>query len=76
MVDDDDQIMVINTEGIIIRMNVADISVIGRNTSGVRVINLKGDNEKVARVTKIKGGQIEDIIEEGEEVEGSEQTEE
>ena len=76
LVDDDDQIMVINTEGIIIRMNVADISVIGRNTSGVRVINLKGDNEKVARVTKIKGGQIEDIIEEGEEVEGSEQTEE
>ena len=38
-VDEDSEIMIINTEGIIIRMKCSDISVYGRITSGVKLIN-------------------------------------
>ena len=36
----DDEIMMINTEGIVIRMMCRDISVLGRVTSGVKLMNL------------------------------------
>ena len=39
-VDEDSEIMIINTEGIIIRLQCADISILGRITSGVKLINL------------------------------------
>jgi DNA gyrase subunit A len=40
----DDEVMVITSEGIMIRSSVADIRPIGRNTQGVRIIGLdKGD---------------------------------
>ena len=52
-VDDDSEIMIINTSGIIIREACADISIIGRATSGVKVINLK-DDEIVASVAKVR----------------------
>ncbi len=44
---DEDDLMVSTDKGQVIRMNCADISIMGRNTQGVRVINLNGD-EKVA----------------------------
>jgi len=47
-----DELMIITEQGKIIRMGVADISVIGRNTQGVKLINL-GEGEKVVGVAKL-----------------------
>ncbi|MDZ7697563.1 MAG: DNA gyrase subunit A [Deltaproteobacteria bacterium] len=51
-VTDQDQLMIITEHGKIIRLRVADISVIGRNTQGVRLINL-AEGEKVVGVAKL-----------------------
>ncbi len=51
-VDTENEIMMINTDGVIIRTNCAEISVLGRNTSGVKLMNLKGE-EKVAGIAKV-----------------------
>ena len=50
----DDELMMITRHGVVNRVPVEDISVIGRNTQGVRVMNLEpGDNlVDVARVVK------------------------
>jgi DNA gyrase subunit A len=47
-----DQLMIITGHGKIIRLRVGDISIIGRNTQGVKLINL-GDGEKVVGVAKL-----------------------
>ncbi|MEE0959707.1 MAG: DNA gyrase subunit A [Lachnospiraceae bacterium] len=52
-VDNTREIMLITTEGIIIRLMVKDISTLGRITSGVKLINLD-DNVTVARVAKVR----------------------
>ena len=52
-VDEDSEIMIINTEGIIIRMKCSDISVYGRITSGVKLINLD-NGVKVAQIAKVR----------------------
>jgi len=44
---ENDEILVITTDGNIVRMRVNEISVIGRNTQGVRVVRLKDDNRVV-----------------------------
>ena len=49
---EDDEIMIITEKGITIRMPVNQISVIGRNTQGVKVIKLD-NNDKVSSVAKI-----------------------
>ena len=51
-VTDYDQLMIITGHGKIIRLRVADISIIGRNTQGVKLINL-GEGEKVVAVAKL-----------------------
>jgi len=51
-VSDHDQLMIITGHGKIIRLRAADISVIGRNTQGVKLINL-GEGEKVVGVAKL-----------------------
>lgn len=51
-VSDQDQLMIITGHGKIIRLRVADISVIGRNTQGVKLINL-GEGEKVVGVARL-----------------------
>ena len=71
-VDDDSEIMIINTEGIVIRMKCEDISVYGRITSGVKLINLP-ENDIVASVTKVRKASAEI---DGEQVEIKEETEE
>ena len=50
---DDDGIMVITNRGMLIRMVTKDISVIGRNTQGVRLISLESDDEKVVGITRV-----------------------
>ncbi len=52
-VNKDDEIMIINTGGIIIRMACEDISTLGRVTSGVKVINL-GEDAVVASIAKVR----------------------
>ena len=68
-VDEDREIMIINTEGIVIRMKCSDISQYGRITSGVKLINLP-EYEKVASVAKVRKASAEI---DGEEVEISEE---
>mgnify|MGYP005765728677 FL=1 len=49
------EIMIITTEGIIIRLKVSDISTLGRNTSGVKLINIDGDSDvRVASIAKVR----------------------
>ena len=57
-VDEQDEIMIINTDGIIIRMECSEISVLGRITSGVKLINLK-ENEIVASIAKVRESNIQ-----------------
>ena len=64
-VDEESEIMIINTEGIVIRMKCSDISQYGRITSGVKLINLP-EKEKVASVAKVRTASAEI---DGEEVE-------
>ena len=52
-VNDDHEIMMITTEGIIIQLRMEDISTLGRITSGVKMINLD-ENVKVARIAKVR----------------------
>jgi len=65
-VTDTDEIMVISDGGKIIRMKVKDISVIGRNTQGVRLITLE-ENEKVTAVAKLAESEEEENGEEKQE---------
>ena len=49
---DDDDLMIITTQGVMIRQNVNAIRIIGRNTQGVRLLRLD-DNSKISSVTKV-----------------------
>jgi DNA gyrase subunit A len=51
-VTDEDGLMIINKSGVAIRMNVADLRVMGRATQGVKLINLKW-NDSIAAVAKV-----------------------
>ena len=68
-VNEDDEIMMINSDGIIIRMACDTISKYGRITSGVKLINLK-ENETVVSIAKVRRTSAEI---DGEEVEISEE---
>ena len=72
-VNEDDEIMIINTEGIIIRTECTGISKLGRITSGVKLINLD-DNVSVASIAKVR--KTEDNGEEENQDENEEVTEE
>lgn len=51
----DHDIMMITTEGVVIRISVDDISVIGRNTSGVKLMNIDSDTDvRVASIAKVR----------------------
>ena len=58
-VNKEDEIMMINTEGIIIRMSCSSISVLSRVTSGVKLMNL-GHNERVVSVAKVADVDLDD----------------
>ena len=60
----EEEIMLITTEGIVIRMKSDSISVIGRNTSGVKLINIDSESSiKVASVAKVRFEEEEDFAE-------------
>ena len=52
-VTDENEIMMITTEGVIIQIGMGGISMIGRNTSGVKMINLD-DGVTVAKIAKVR----------------------
>jgi DNA gyrase subunit A len=65
-IDTNDEIMMITTEGIIIRISCEDISVLGRITSGVKLMNISDENISVASITKVRETVEEDSVEETE----------
>lgn len=65
-VTDEEDLMIINKSGITIRMGVEELRVMGRATQGVRLINLKG-NDEIAAVARVIKNDEEDEIAEGEE---------
>ncbi|RHO39278.1 DNA gyrase subunit A [Clostridium sp. AM16-23] len=74
LLDDGRDIMLITNEGILIRMGVDDISVIGRNTSGVKLMSIDADsNIRVASIAKVRESSRQD--EEDENVEDPESEE-
>lgn len=74
LLDDGRDIMLITNEGILIRMGVDDISVIGRNTSGVKLMSIDADsNVRVASIAKVRESSRQD--EEDENVEDPESEE-
>lgn len=82
-VDDEHEIMMITTEGIIIQLRMEDISTLGRITSGVKMINLD-DNVKVARIAKVREKlsdghheieNLDDIVDESEDTKNTENDE-
>ncbi len=68
-INEDNEVMIINTEGIIIQLMVSEVSILGRVTSGVKLIDM--DSEKkdivVASMTRVR----DTIPEEGEETSGN-----
>jgi len=74
-VTDEDGLMIINKSGVAIRMAVEELRVMGRNTQGVKLINLKGSDE-IAAVAKVQMDKdVEDAEEQTEEGENTENTE-
>nr|WP_298995068.1 DNA gyrase subunit A [uncultured Polaribacter sp.] len=72
-VDDNNDLMIINKSGIVIRMSVEDLRVMGRATQGVRLINIKDDDSiaAVAKVVNEEGDNDTDETENGTEIENS-----
>lgn len=70
---DADDLMIINRSGIIIRMPVSDLRIIGRATQGVKLINLK-DDDVIAAVAKVDAEEDEDVNEILDEVKDEEKT--
>jgi DNA gyrase subunit A len=63
-VTDDDDLMITNKSGVMIRLRMDDLRVMGRATQGVRLINLKG-NDTIASVAKVPRSEEEVVVEEG-----------
>ena len=80
LVHEDHDIMMITNEGIVIRISVKDISIIGRNTSGVKLMNIDpNSNTRIASIAKVRDDEqnpeVEDAIDEQETEEASTDTE-
>lgn len=65
-VDEENEVMMITTEGVVIRMGVEGISMLGRNTSGVKLMNVD-DNVIVASLAKVRDEEVEEESEISEE---------
>ncbi|MCX6282560.1 MAG: DNA gyrase subunit A [Bacteroidetes bacterium] len=66
-VTDSDDLMIINKSGIIIRMAIADLRIVGRATQGVRLIKIN-EGDAIAAVAKVEveeGAEPDDILEDG-----------
>ena len=52
-VTDENDLMIINKSGVVIRLKVADVRIMGRATQGVRLINLGKRNDQISSVCKV-----------------------
>lgn len=68
-VTDEDGLMIINKSGVAIRMGMDEMRVMGRNTQGVKLINLK-KNDEIAAIAKVE--MDKDVEEDSEEIDGNE----
>ena len=66
VVTDENDLMIINKSGILIRLNVSEVRVMGRATQGVRLINLTKKNDVIASVCKVQKATEEELAEEAE----------
>ena len=64
VVTDENDLMIINKSGILIRLNVSEVRVMGRATQGVRLINLTKKNDVIASVCKVQKATPEELAEE------------
>ena len=64
VVTDDNDLMIINKSGIVIRLSVQECRVMGRATQGVRLINLTKKNDVIASVCKVMSSDLETVAEE------------
>ena len=64
VVTDDNDLMIINKSGVVIRLSVQECRVIGRATQGVRLINLAKKNDVIASVCKVMSSELESVAEE------------
>lgn len=64
-VTDENDLMIINKSGIAIRLAVSEVRVMGRNTQGVRLINLAKKNDVIASVCKVMSSELEQTMESG-----------
>ncbi len=64
VVTDENDLMIINKSGILIRLNVSEVRVMGRATQGVRLINLTKKNDVIASVCKVQKATEEELAEE------------
>ena len=62
-VTDENDLMIINKSGIVIRLAVADCRIMGRATQGVRLINLTKKNDVIASVCKVMSSELEAVVE-------------
>ena len=62
-VTDQNDLMIINKSGIVIRLSVAECRVMGRATQGVRLINLAKKNDVIASVCKVMSSDLEALVE-------------
>jgi DNA gyrase subunit A len=75
VVTDENDLMIINKSGILIRLNVSEVRVMGRATQGVRLINLTKKNDTIASVCKVQKATEEELAEEQENQEMAENQE-
>ena len=64
VVTDEDDLMIINKSGVMIRMHVDSLRTMGRATQGVKLINLKG-KDTIAAVAKVERDEDEEDLIEG-----------
>ncbi|MEG0074447.1 MAG: DNA gyrase subunit A [Eubacterium sp.] len=64
VIDRDGEIMMINNQGVVIKLQGNDISSVGRNTQGVRLMKLK-DGEQIATISKVYKEDAIDVEEDG-----------
>ena len=67
-VNEDNEVMLITTEGIIIRIPCNGISIMGRITSGVKLMNVDSENVSVASIAKVREQMNKDDSAEEEEI--------
>ena len=71
VVDEDDEVLLINSDGIIIRIAASEVSRLGRATQGVKIMKVKGDSNIISMAKVIREEDADDAQEKGGKSDGS-----